>query len=127
MKNNGDLGQDWLKKAESDFAAAEVCIDANKALDTASFHCQQAAERSLKAWLIGHDIEAPKTHELEELIKLCTPIEPRFSDLLADARALTPYAVKLRYDAGFWPSIDQARTALEQAGRIYDFVRSHWS
>jgi hypothetical protein len=27
MKDNGDVAQDWLRKAESDFAAAELCLD----------------------------------------------------------------------------------------------------
>jgi len=127
MKNNGDLGQEWLKKAESDFATVELCIDNAIGLDAACFHSQQAAEKSLKAWLIAHDISLEKTHELKDLIALCTPIEPRFNKLLTDADALTPYAVKERYAADFWPTVDQARTALEQARRIYDFVKEHWT
>jgi len=47
MKNNGDVAQGWIKKAESDFANAELCITNGTALDTACFHCQQAAEKSL--------------------------------------------------------------------------------
>ena len=126
MKNNGDVAQGWIKKAESDFANAELCITNGTALDTASFHCQQAAEKSLKAWLTAQDIPFENTHELKDLIALCAPIESRFSELLPDADALTWYAVKGRYAADFWPSMDQARTALEQARRIYDFVKDHW-
>jgi HEPN domain-containing protein len=127
MKSNGDLGQQWLKKAESDFANAELCISNITALDTACFHCQQAAEKSLKAWLIAHDIPVEKIHELKDLIALCKPIESRFDELLMDANALTPYAVKERYAADFWPTLDEVRTALDRARRIYDFVKSHWS
>jgi HEPN domain-containing protein len=127
MKNNDDLGQQWLKKADSDFANAELCITNGTALDTACFHCQQAAKKSLKAWLIAHNVDVEKTHELKDLIALCTPIEVGFSRFLADANELTRYAVKERYAVDFWPSIDQAGTALEQARRIYDFVKSHWS
>lgn len=126
MKNNRDLAEDWLKKAESDFANAELCISNNTALDTACFHCEQAAEKSLKAWLIAHDTPFPKIHKLEQLLELCLPMEPRFSELLADAKSLTRYAVELRYSPKFWPSIDEARTALEQARRIHQFVREHW-
>src|SRR6266568_2203509 len=112
MKDNGDLAEKWLKMAEEDLAGA-------------GFHCQQAAEKSLKAWLIAHDVETPKTHKLEELIELCLKKEPRFGEVAAEAKALTPYAVKGRYDADFWPSMDQAHTALEQARPIYQFVRDH--
>jgi len=76
MKNNGDLGQKWLKMAETEFAAAEALIEAGVALTGACFHCQQAAEKSVKAWLLAHDVEAPKTHKLEHLIELSTQTEP---------------------------------------------------
>jgi HEPN domain-containing protein len=127
MKDNGDVAQDWLRKAESDFAAAELCLDRNTALDTACFHCQQAAEKSLKAWLIAHNEPFPFIHDLEQLIALCTVRESRFNELLDDGAALTPFAITLRYDLEFWPSIDDVRTALEQARRVYRFVREHWS
>lgn len=127
MKGNGDVGLGWLKRAESDFAAAEVLANNATALEGVCFHCQQAAEKSLKGWLIAHDVRAPKTHMLKDLIKLCAQKQSRFEELLSDANALTPYATKLRYAADFWPSMDQARTALEQARRIYDFVKAHWS
>ena len=126
MNDNGDLAQQWLKKAESDYANAELCLSGAVALDTATFHCQQAAEKFLKAWLIAHDIDPPKTHEMKHLIALCLPIDPRFDQLSSDADALTPYAVERRYDSKFWPSLDEVRAALEKAHRIRDFVKAHW-
>jgi HEPN domain-containing protein len=127
MKDNGDVAQDWLRKAESDFAAAELCFDRSAALDNACFHCQQAAEKSLKAWLIKHDEPFSFIHDLEQLIALCAVRESRFNELLDDGAALTPFAVTLRYDLEFWPSKNDVRTALEQARRVYRFVREHWS
>ena len=127
MKSNGDLAQGWLRKAESDFSNAELCVNNSTALDTACFHCQQAAEKSLKAWLIRRDQNFPLTHDLKELVGLCAMHEPQFGDLVGDAEALNPYAVKGRYAADFWPSIDDAQAALEQARRIYQSVRDHWS
>ena len=126
MKSNGDLAQKWLKLAEAEFVAAEALLEAGEALQGACFHSQQAAEKSLKAWLIAHDIDPPKTHELKDLIALCTRIETRFNDVLTDADALTEYAVERRYDADFWPPMDEARIALQRARRIFDFVKSHW-
>jgi HEPN domain-containing protein len=127
MKNNGDLAQKWLKMAEEEFATAEALIQGAVGLAAACFHCQQAAEKALKAWLMAHDIKPDKTHKLEELVTACSQIESPFSQLFADAKPLTKHAVEHRYDADFWPSMDQARTALEQARRIYGFVRDHWT
>jgi HEPN domain-containing protein len=36
------------------------------------FHAQQAAERALKAWLAHNGIRFPKTHDLKQLIDLCS-------------------------------------------------------
>ena len=127
MKNNGDLALKWLKMADDEVVAAEALINAGVASAGACFHCQQAAEKSIKAWLIAHNVEPPKTHKLEQLIEVCLQKQLRFSELSSEAKALTPYAVKARYDADFWPSIDQARTALEQARRVYQFVKDHWT
>jgi HEPN domain-containing protein len=127
MKGNSDVAQRWLKRAQSDFDAAEVLADNSTALEGACFHCQQAAEKALKGWLIQHDVEPPKTHYVEELIDLCAKTETGFSQFRGDAKTLTSYAVKLRYDWQFSPSIDEARAALGKARAIFDFVKSHWT
>jgi len=127
MNGNREAAEGWLRKAESDLANADLCLNNNTALDAACFHCQQAAEKALKAWLVAHDQPFPFRHDLEELIDLCAHQEPRFKEFLDEAAALTPFATGLRYDADFWPTADKTQTALQQARRIYDFVREQWS
>ena len=127
MNGNREAAEGWLRKAESDLANAELCINHNTSLDAGCFHCQQAAEKALKAWLIAHDQPFRFRHDLPELIGLCAVREPRFNEFLDEAAALTPFATGLRYDADFWPTIEKVRTALQQARQIYDFVREHWT
>jgi HEPN domain-containing protein len=127
MNGNREAAEGWLRKAESDLANAELCLNNNTSLDAACFHCQQAAEKALKAWLIAHDQPFPFRHDLTELISLCAARQPRFNEFLDEASALTPFATGLRYDADFWPAADKVRTALQQARRVYDFVRQNWS
>ena len=43
MKSTEDMVRGWIKKADSDLENVSLCIDSNKALDTACFHAQQAA------------------------------------------------------------------------------------
>jgi HEPN domain-containing protein len=46
------LTAQWLKKADADFAAAEQLLQVRPLLnDQIGFHCQQAAEKYLKALL----------------------------------------------------------------------------
>jgi HEPN domain-containing protein len=52
-----DLAQGWLAKARNDLEAARLLIhDEKRLLDIAAYHCQQAAEKALKAWLIAKEI-----------------------------------------------------------------------
>ena len=126
MNGNADAARGWLRKAESDLAAAEVCIKSDTALDAACFHCQQAAEKSLKAWLVNENEPFPLIHDLTNLLTLCSVRHPAFNQLLEDAASLNPFAIEMRYDAEFWPNSEEAADAFSQAQRVCDFVRKHW-
>ena len=44
----------WLRKARHDLRSAHrLYTDAPPLLGTAAYHCQQAAEKALKGWLMG--------------------------------------------------------------------------
>ncbi|MGR3218685.1 MAG: HEPN domain-containing protein [Candidatus Anammoxibacter sp.] len=103
MKENKDVAKGWIKKAESDVENVKIMIENGKALDTACFHAQQAAEKYLKAFLCFAGLNFPKTHDVEELLDLCGKIDKRFVDLIEETIFLTDYAVELRYDFEFRP------------------------
>ena len=122
MKSKVDLIKGWLRKAESDLTSADLCVSAAQALDAACFHAQQAAEKYIKAYLTAHEIEFPFIHNLEKLIELCARTDRSFMTIKILGQELTPYAVELRYDDEFWPSVEIARQALDAATTIRDFV-----
>jgi HEPN domain-containing protein len=122
MKTKADLVRGWLRKAESDLTNAGLCLSAGQALDTACFHAQQAAEKYIKAYLTAHEIDFPFIHNLEKLIELCVQRDPSFLSIKTLGQELTPYAVGLRYDDEFWPSLETARQALDAALTIKEFV-----
>lgn len=122
MKNIRDLVRGWLRKADSDLASAALCVSASQALDAACFHAQQAAEKCIKAYLTAHEMEFPFIHNLEKLIELCARRDPAFMTIKTMAQELTPYAVELRYDEEFWPSVETARQAVDAATTIRGFV-----
>lgn len=126
MKSDWDTARGWLRKGESDLAAAEICLKAGQALDTACFHCQQAAEKSLKAWLIANSAPYPFSHDLTKLLALCAAKEPAFQSFQADALCLNPFAVEMRYDDEFWPKSQETSHAVEAARRIHSFVVAHF-
>ena len=67
----------WLARASSDVRAAEHELRATPPLlDDIVFHCQQAAEKSLKGFLTWHDRPFRKTHSIEELGEQCLQVDP---------------------------------------------------
>jgi HEPN domain-containing protein len=122
MKSRDDLVRGWLRKSQSDMDSAGLCLASAKALDTVCFHAQQAAEKSLKAYLVAREIEFPFVHNIEKLIELCAREDRDFSALKPLGESLTPYAVELRYDEEFWPTIETARQAFDAAATICRFV-----
>jgi HEPN domain-containing protein len=52
VDNLARLTRDWLVKAKHDLQTARiVSATPDGPLDTAIYHCQQAAEKALKGWL----------------------------------------------------------------------------
>ncbi len=123
MKDDRDVALGWLRKADSDLKNAELCLAADESLDTACFHCQQAAEKSLKAYLMAGKAKFPFTHDLNRLVDHCSRLDPAFAGLAADALRLTPYAVATRYDDAFWPDADEVKEALDSARLIRRLVQ----
>ena len=58
----------WIGKADTDYRTAERLIrDAGLFREPIAFHCQQAAEKYLKAFLVSRRVEFAKTHDLRHL------------------------------------------------------------
>ncbi len=112
-------------KAENDLRSAVDLSHTDKpATDVICFHCQQAVEKFLKAWLHWHEIDSPRTHNLAELVEVCKRTEATF-EKLDDVNVLTPYAVELRYAEDFYlPPVEEMQRAIELAEYVKMFVRS---
>lgn len=66
----------WLHKAERDMALIhDVISTADKYPELVCYHCQQAAEKYLKALLAHHKRPIRRTHDLEELLDLLHSFE----------------------------------------------------
>ncbi len=113
----------WLEKAEHDLRTAEVALDLSKPVtDTAAFHCQQAVEKLLKAYLFWRDREFEKIHDLRALALECTSLDSGFQTWIDRVGPLTAYAVRFRYPGPNDPTPREAREALALAHEIQAFV-----
>jgi HEPN domain-containing protein len=119
-----DEVRSWLKKAREDLEAASWLLESPQPLNNAvGFHCQQAAEKSLKAYLTWVDEPFDKIHSLVALVGICLKSSPDFEELRKAATNLTPYAVTTRYP-GDLPEISnqEAGDALELARQTWEFI-----
>jgi HEPN domain-containing protein len=93
-----DHVRQWIAKADVDYRTAERLVrDADPIRESIAFHCQQAAEKYLKALLVSLQVEFPKTHDLEELLDLLAPLCPGVAAGLEGIEALSPFGAKIRY------------------------------
>jgi HEPN domain-containing protein len=121
-----ELLHSWLLKASHDLAAARLLAQGGRPiLDVAIYHCQQAAEKAVKAFLVFNDEFPDRTHDVDVLIQRGMPFEPGLVTLRAAAIRLTPYATLFRYPRPInVPERIQVEEALSDATSIYNQVLS---
>lgn len=119
-----DLTIKWVNIADRDLMAAEQGLKVYPVLsEIVCFHCQQAAEKYLKAYLVKYQVEFQKTHNIMSLINLCSTVDSVFKDKLLYADLLTDYAVEIRYpDEWYEPTIEEAKDAYRVAFEVKQFV-----
>lgn len=116
----------WLGKADEDMCVARLLIASENRLFAAGvYHCQQAAEKALKAWLTCRDVIFPKTHDLEALLYRCAGVQPAFSAYAEHARVLAPLATEFRYPGDvFQPEPARAREILALAEELFAYCEN---
>jgi HEPN domain-containing protein len=116
----------WMIKAWRDLETARRAATGEPPFyDVAVYHCQQAAEKAVKAFLVHHEKSYEKTHDIEVLVDLACEVDSNFSKLADAADALTPYATRFRYPNATFavePQPTEYAEALQHAQDVYDFV-----
>lgn len=113
-----------LDMAAADLQAVRNMSDARQFADSIyGFHCQQAVEKVLKAWLSLGGIAFPRTHDLRLLLQLVEDIDPEGVTTFQGLDDLTDYGVQFRYEAplGLEP-LDRPALA-QRVGMLYRHVR----
>jgi HEPN domain-containing protein len=119
-----EMTRQWIMRADDDLRLAELIQKDNDPVYWAiAFHAQQCAEKALKGVLTFHDIRAGKTHNIENLLKLSSPVVDGLEKLNEQAKTLTVYAVDSRYPVPHGDiSNNEAIEAIETARKIFECV-----
>jgi HEPN domain len=81
-----------------------------------------SAERG-STFLVWHQVEFPKTHDIRHLTALVDTVDSGLADLVREASALSAYAIEARYPSDLpQPTFSQARDARAIAVRVRDAV-----
>jgi HEPN domain-containing protein len=115
---------DWLRFAESDLALAQAAVGSGVLYEMLCFHAQQAAEKSLKAVLLAHNVGFPRTHNLRVLRDLLPPELPLAPEV-EQAVELSDYATMARYPGAYEPVTEEEyREAMRLAEAVVAWART---
>lgn len=126
MNAEHELARQWIAKANNDLLNADNNLNAKDVpYDTVCFHCQQAAEKFLKAYLVSQEQPHPFTHDLLLLLERILPFCPDAERLRDDLSLLLPYAVEIRYpDDTCMPSERDATEARTAAANVQRWLQT---
>jgi HEPN domain-containing protein len=112
----------WFVKAEHDLRAAGVPLAATPPLlGEATYHCQQAAEKSMKGYLSWHDVPIGKTHDLAAIGGLCVANDVSLEAMCGRADDLSVFAWAFRYPGDpEEPTRTEVEDALALAREVYE-------
>jgi HEPN domain-containing protein/predicted nucleotidyltransferase len=96
-KREATMPAHWLAFAHNDLEVAELLIQQGKQFAIACFHCQQSAEKALKAFLLHHGQAPPRSHRLEDLLNQCCTYESTLSAFQTRCITLDQYYIPTRY------------------------------
>jgi HEPN domain-containing protein len=120
------LVRSWVEKAEHDLINAEhtLKLEDDCPIDTVCFHAQQCVEKYLKALLVQHQREFPKTHDLSVLARLLpSDIIPKVDS--DELQMLNRYPVEARYPGDWEPiSLSEGKVAVGVAKKLRAVVRA---
>lgn len=109
-KEETKLIKDWVAFAKENLLAAKALIGEDfSPFHTVCFMCHGSAEKYLKAYLLWQGWPLRKTHDLSELLKLCTNYDKSFVHLASECQLLNEYTIEGRYPGDLpFESIGQA-------------------
>jgi HEPN domain-containing protein len=121
--DNLDVGK-WIRYALADHTAAVnmVLLHNPIPIEIVCYHCQQAAEKILKAYALAKNEPLIKTHDLVVLLNQCKGHSIEFDKYAKSCMALTTYASLSRYPSNVEITEQQMRQAMKDIQSIMSFV-----
>ncbi|MCL2220952.1 MAG: HEPN domain-containing protein [Oscillospiraceae bacterium] len=115
---------EWVSYSDMDLSSAKYLCGMNqKPLEIICYHCQQSAEKMLKAYWIYKNINPPRTHDLELLRAECENHDDSFAKLHDMCKRLNGYSTQPRYPSGIDLLESDMLLAIKDSEKIAEFVK----
>ena len=122
-RDKAEYIKNWLFRANEDIAVIKSLVNdgAEFYISSICFHAQQASEKFLKAFLAYHDVDFPRTHDLDFLLLECQKINKEAFQI--DFKSLTDFGVSVRYPDDFYiPDEEEALEYRDTAISVKEIV-----
>lgn len=113
----------WIEMAKKDLRGAKILYEATGVEELVAFHCQQAVEKYLKAFLIKETGVLHSGHYLMGLLKKCYQIDRNFKQFISQITFLNSYYIETRYPAEESLTVDEedAQKCIEYASKVLEY------
>jgi HEPN domain-containing protein len=113
---------EWLKYAEHDITTVSLIISDPALTQIMAFHCQQAVEKCLKAYLLENSKPIIKTHDLIKLYAMTKAVKDLGIDEIK-LKAVNEVYVETRYpsDMGLLPN---GIPTIEEVQKFFEFAQN---
>jgi len=117
---------DWLQMASEDMVCATVLSGEAECYCAAAFHCQQAIEKALKAYILLKSDVLVDGHNLSWLIKRAMRYDKHFAKWLDESAFLNRCYIETRYPADIPLDIgkEDVQRYLSMSIDMYKFICS---
>lgn len=125
-RNTKVLSEEWFETAMHDLEAAKILFQEKHFTDTICFHLHQTIEKYLKGFLVFNNIKPPRTHDLSELLKMCSKIDMDFLDWNDECEILDEYYIESRYppDAPVDYPRSEVKKSIEFTEQLIKFIKN---
>ena len=116
----------WMRRAQSALRVAELGGSPGTEWEDFCFHCQQAAEKAIKAIFVSKNVRHRYTHSIESLLTSLAALGVEVPEDIRDAASLTRFAGETRYpgvyerieEAEYWRALELARHVVGWAKEV---------
>ena len=118
--------EEWLNFAKEDLDTAKTLLNSEYLFNRSiCYHCQQSAEKDLKAYIIYLDLPLNKTHNLIKIVDQISELDKEITHLQKAVEVLTDYIVTARYpDDSELITDEESKLAFNESEKINNYIKT---